>query len=227
MTGIAIKEIEGVVKTLFLAGFHGGSADIPDALPVLQARQCTPVEVEWPIDKIHGLLPSLVHFRPGKQGSALRSDEERLPCIDLGSLPAQVVTTPAASNFDTNSALSVGCDPFPLFDKSTLGLPLPLSSLLALGRLFAIRLHVVKHQGNLGLVRTALEGLHKQIKLPQSELTPGGRLGGQVILILHDSALVSALIPGAPGLDLNESDALLLLFRISANMFRKFSNHCL
>ena len=77
------------------------------------------------------------------------------------------------------------------------------------------------------MVGTSLKGLHKQIKEPQAELPPSGRLRGQFVFFLNGVPLVSTFIACAPALDLDEHNALLLFFRVAANVLSEFRDQSL
>ena len=88
LSRVAVEEVEGVIEALFLAGLHGAGGDVPNALPALQTRESTPVEVQRYVQLIRCPLPRLVHFRSGKQRESLRGDETMLPCFDLAAFTA-------------------------------------------------------------------------------------------------------------------------------------------
>ena len=76
------------------------------------------------------------------------------------------MTARTAAKLDPDTALGIGHHPLPLFLKT---IPAPI---------IFTRRSVVKHQANLGIVRSSLKGFHKHVKRPQAELPPRGRLGG-------------------------------------------------
>ena len=111
----------------------------------------------------HCPLPGLIHFRPGKQGSAFGGDETRLPRFDLGPLAAQMVTAGAPAILIPKPPLTLAITHFHSFES-----PCSPSSSSSGATLLNSR-------AMLGLVRTALEYLHKQSEVAKSELPPRGR----------------------------------------------------